>query len=733
MIVRSCFFALALLGVAHWMPASAAVLPPQLAPSAPFPLVLASNVEREFVAPGVSRATYHLVTSSGPLNVFIVVVDPREPTIRLDTVLAHDRLIGTGETVSAMAQRTGAIAGINADYFDIGNTNQPLGVVVAHGAFQRTPGIRPALTYTRTHDIRFESYRFSGRATSGTQQFTIAHVNEYPPEGGASLMTPAFGPLAPNAAVTALDLEPLGDIPTPIPTGAAPQSTSAPQTRYRVNAIETGTFGTSPVIRLTLGPASLANATLPAIGDEIDVTLGTDPDVTDVLAAVGGGPLLLADGKPVDDPVSPGYAERAVRIPVAAAAKLADGRLALVTIDGRHPPVSIGTSRAELISLLAAIGATDAMQFDSGGSATLVARVLGDPQPSVLNAPSDGNERPVADGLFVYSDAPQGTAARLAVHPNSLVGLRGVTVPIRGALTDASGHALGAASGPWSLAAPSALATITSDGFVHFGMQPGAGVIHVARGGVAAELPVAILAGVAQLTIDPDRPNPDPGTAIALHAVGYDAAHRLVAIGDHALWSATGGAIDARGIFSAGTSDAVVTAVLGTVQTKTTIRVGRRFVPAALFDATNEHAWHVSTTPANNPASLDFASPSDGSLRITYDFRDKERAAYASLTPPRTLGDALAFGLAVDGDGSGVSLRASISDRFGERTTIVLAPRIDWTGVQLHEAPIPSWLAPPIALRALYLTAGSKTNKPAGTITLRNVRLLVPGSGPHAP
>jgi hypothetical protein len=733
MTFRGVALALALAG-ATTQDARAAVLPAQLTPTAPFPLVIASNVEREFVAPGVSRATYHLFTSSGPLNVFVVVVDPHEPTVRLDTVLAHDRLTGSGETVSSMAQRTGAVAGINADYFDVGNTNQPLGVVVAHGEFERTPSVRPALTYTREREVRFETYRFAGHATAGTQQFAITHLNEFPPEGGASLMTPAFGPLAPNAAVTTLDLEPIGEaLPPPIPAGGAPRPAAMTGTRYRLTAIESGTFGTPASVRLALGPAALANVTLPGIGDEVDISVGTDPDVGGVLAAVGGGPLLLADGKAVDDPISPGYAERALRIPVAAAAKLGDGRLALVTIDGRHPPISIGTSRAELIALLQAIGATDALQFDSGGSATLVARVLGDAKPSVLNAPSDGTERAVADGLFVYSDAPLGTPSRLAVHPALLEGLRGVTIPVRAAIADAAGHALGAATGPWTLAAPSALASITTDGFVHLGLQPGAGTLHIARGGVSAEVPLAILPAVARLSIDPDRPNPDPGTAIALHAVGYDAAHRLMAIGENATWSALGGTIDPHGIFTAGTGDATVTATLGSVQAKTLVRVGRRFVPAPFFDLPEQGAWHFSSTPTNNPGALTFASPSDGSLRITYDFTDKERAAYATATPPLSLGDALALGFAIDGDASGVSLRVSIGDRFGERTTLTIAPRIDWTGIQLHDTPIPSWLAPPLALRAIYLTAGSKTNKPAGTITLRNVRLLVPGSGTHAP
>lgn len=52
------------------------------------------------------------------------------------------------------------------------------------------------------------------------------------------------------------------------------------------------------------------------------------------------------------------------------------------------------TSR-EAAELLAAEGCTDAVQFDGGGSATLLAA------GEVLNRPSDGRPRKVANGLFL--------------------------------------------------------------------------------------------------------------------------------------------------------------------------------------------------------------------------------------------------------------------------------------------------------------------------------------------
>ena len=156
----------ALRGVALALP-PLVPLPLTLAPPAPFPLVTSAAATRAFVAPGVSRADYIVRTSSGPLAIHVVAFDPREPTLRITTVLAHDRLASEGETISSMARRTGAVAGINADYFDIGNTNQPVGIVVRDGTLVRSPYHRIAFAVTRAHDVRFLRFGFGGTAAWG--------------------------------------------------------------------------------------------------------------------------------------------------------------------------------------------------------------------------------------------------------------------------------------------------------------------------------------------------------------------------------------------------------------------------------------------------------------------------------------------------------------------------------------------------------------------------------------
>ena len=131
-------------------------------------------------------------------------------------------------------------------------------------------------------------------------------------------------------------------------------------------------------ILLGFGPAAQALAAPPNAGDTVTLAFDTTPGAAALKAAVGGGPLLVAGGAPADDPFSPAPEERDVRFPVAGAALESDGTLLLIVVDGRKTAVSIGLTRPEFGALMRGFGAVDGLAFDSGGSATLVARELGE-------------------------------------------------------------------------------------------------------------------------------------------------------------------------------------------------------------------------------------------------------------------------------------------------------------------------------------------------------------------
>lgn len=73
----------------------------------------------------------------------------------------------------------------------------------------------------------------------------------------------------------------------------------------------------------------------------------------------------------------------------------------MVVVDGRKKGVATGMSLAELAEVFVAQGAEEAVNLDGGGSSVLAIRDPKTHQMVILNHPSDGRERPVANTLGI--------------------------------------------------------------------------------------------------------------------------------------------------------------------------------------------------------------------------------------------------------------------------------------------------------------------------------------------
>jgi hypothetical protein len=118
-------------------------------------------------------------------------------------------------------------------------------------------------------------------------------------------------------------------------------------------------------------------------------------DVEGAHNALSGFHALLIDGE------NNGQMEK--RHPRSAVGVSQDGRtLILMTIDGRQPETSVGTTTAETAEWMRALGAHHALNLDGGGSTALVIEET-EGKPRVLNRPCGGKQRLVANHLGVYA------------------------------------------------------------------------------------------------------------------------------------------------------------------------------------------------------------------------------------------------------------------------------------------------------------------------------------------
>src|SRR5579872_543127 len=83
-----------------------------------WPTIKLQATDVEALRPGVTLSSVELITSAGPLHIHQLDAD-LSAGLSLGTVVADNSVVSVGETVSSMATRTGAIGGINGDYFAI--------------------------------------------------------------------------------------------------------------------------------------------------------------------------------------------------------------------------------------------------------------------------------------------------------------------------------------------------------------------------------------------------------------------------------------------------------------------------------------------------------------------------------------------------------------------------------------------------------------------------------------
>ncbi|MBN1476923.1 phosphodiester glycosidase family protein [Candidatus Sumerlaeota bacterium] len=93
------------------------------------------------------------------------------------------------------------------------------------------------------------------------------------------------------------------------------------------------------------------------------------------------------------------------RHPRTVVGKTPDNHFLLVAVDGRSPTAA-GMTYEELATTMIALGCTDAVGLDGGGSTTMW--ITGEPGSGVVNTPSDGSERSVVNAVAVI--APPSTA-----------------------------------------------------------------------------------------------------------------------------------------------------------------------------------------------------------------------------------------------------------------------------------------------------------------------------------
>ncbi|WP_419999784.1 phosphodiester glycosidase family protein [Streptomyces boninensis] len=366
------------------------------------------------VAPGVDYRSFTFPASHGSVTGHLVTVDLSDRHVRTD--LLYPGAVGARSPVSGMANTSGAVAAVNGDFFNIDEsqhpgveaTGAPVGPAIAgarhlKAAVPNSQRFGPALPPgDTTEDVigvgidrraRLDRLKLRGAAITRDGTLPLAGLNQYAlAEGGIGAFTAKWGTTSRVRATCGSDTR-RGD----------PCSTDT----HEVTISRGRVVATSD----TPGRGPIAAGTTVLVGREAGAQqlrklgVGEPAAVGHHLAPTSPVPYAFAVG---GYPIRRGGAPLPGVDTVAAAARTSAGigdaghRLYLLALDG-NAETSAGLTIAELADMMGELGATDAVNLDGGGSSTLAVRDPGAATVTVKNRPPGSFERPVPNGIGVFS------------------------------------------------------------------------------------------------------------------------------------------------------------------------------------------------------------------------------------------------------------------------------------------------------------------------------------------
>ena len=369
--------------------------------------VLALGVTLTHIVRGADPAPPDQIntTTRGPWSVNVLTIDPRLANDHLEATHGPD--LAQVETTTDLVATAHALAGVNGSFFTFTANPQfpgdPVGLSMAAGRLLSEPSGDPNeadLVVDATADrVLLGHLTWSGvvRNRDTDASLPLEFVNHPPvvPSACAGLadptactvpgdvvrFTPEWGASTPAGNGVEVVLDRLGCVVRTSMTRGA--SLAAGQTSLQATGRDSGAL-------LDVAGRGCVSQTLRLFDDD-----GDQVAMRPGLYAVNGRYRLTAGGEIV---VPDGSGSFFDRNPRTIAGTTRDGRIVLATIDGRQT-TSVGTTLHETAAVADALGMSDAINLDGGGSTTMSVR------GALVNRPSGSTERAVGDAL-VYVDQP---------------------------------------------------------------------------------------------------------------------------------------------------------------------------------------------------------------------------------------------------------------------------------------------------------------------------------------
>lgn len=711
------------------------------------------KASEEIITSGAKLMTYKYSvprsgkTASGLADV--IQVDLKNPYVKMDVMTGRGGKFTTLQTVSGMAKETGAVAGVNGDYFNTAAEGAPMGAQVSNGVLMSSPSdLKGMYAFGVTKDRKpvIDQYDFAGTVTAnGGQPFELSGINlvSYSTESGKTyshvdamyMYTEAWGNAErpKNSATIPSEALVQDGVVTKVSLGKALEGT-VPAGGYILRAH--GTAAAYLKANLTVGAKVRTDYSL------VSKTNGQKLDPNSLEVMIGGHTILVDNGKASSfsrnvDSIG-GYRART------ALGYSQSGQYAyIVTVQDNDG--SSGMSLTELQGLMTSLGIWKGMNLDGGGSTTMVTRPLGEEQAQLTFTTEYGGEvqRSVVNGLGVYTTAPAGQLKGFTVSGKKqlLIG-ETASYSVKGYDTYYNPIAASSINPAWK----SSNANVAVSGSTFTAKKAGTSTITATSGGVNSTLQVEVVGAdsLSALNLGTTSAPLRAGTTIPLPATATLKSGGTVSIDPSALqWEFIGfkgsikdGALNVTSV-DAGTKIGYAIASYEGFKSMLTLADVQENSWENFENVTYGVGFTGSPSAVTGSAQIKTGSGTHANskvLRIDYDTTGGTGNKYAYANLNGSSGKTLSSGagsmnLDVLGDNSYNWLRAEVVGADGKTVYVDLAKSLNFTGWKTLTVNLNQYgsIAYPAKLKRIYvvnLAEGQDERSASGFVEIDNIKTM---------
>ena len=689
------------------------------------------------VAVGVTLDSFDRWTADGWLQADALTVDLTSD-VTID--YAHPGAVASSAPISEQIEAyPDAVAAINGDFFDINNTDAPMGVGIQDSQLVTSPtaGRNNAVGITPDGVGEILQVDFAGTVTLPSGEYDLEALNSSRlPVGAIGQYTALWGAAERDRVVGGSE-----DVFEVVVSDGVVTEVSSTLGK---GPIDGGSF---VLVGREAGAAVLSQV---QVGDRVtaEYSAVTDED-RPLRTAIGGNQLLIVDGQIQEHP-DDGFAPRT------AVGFSADGSIMyLLAVDGRQAGAE-GVTVNDMAELMAELGAHNALNLDGGGSTTMMARHPGDEEPIVVNSPSDGEERAVANGLVISappgSGRPAGYDVSPAMDPMSAPGV----APMPGGSPDrvfpgltrqlshgAHDETYGPAEAdPWWLSFNPFVGTVDRDG-VFTARNSGTTRVNAFDFAASGHVDLTVLGPLERIESTGGRVGlADESATARFGVVGYDSAGFSAPIDpvdaqleyDPDLLTITPGPETFEVRANTAEAATLVTVEVAGRETVVPVTVGLSREPVTGFEDAAD--WRFSAARADGSLTAVEGRTGDA-LAMTYDFTQDTatRAAYAQPPEPIAVpGQPQSFSVWINGSGDGEWPTLHFSDGTGA-DLLLRSDYVTWEGWREVIFDVPEGTTYPLTLKRVYVAEVDATASYHGEVAFDDLVAAVPPDveAPEAP